>query len=109
MNAELDFAEERAKEYLKKSYLFIYNCIMFLGFSYVFWSLAYRMYVRGPKVYEESVDAMGIPVAVLQVRNLLGSIIPSVKFLDASSHLCKRVKSISGTRSYRSRFFAILR
>jgi len=67
VNAELDFAEEQAKEYLKKSYLFIYNCIMFLGFSYVFWSLAYRMYVRGPKVYEESVDAMGIPVAVLQV------------------------------------------
>jgi len=67
VNAELDAAEAKAKQTLKSIYLFLYNCVMFLGFSYVFWSLAYRMYVRGPKVYEESVDAMGIPIAILQV------------------------------------------
>jgi len=67
VSAELDAADALAKQTLKNIYLFIYNCIMFLGFSYVFWTLAYRMYVHGPRVYEESLDVMKVPIAILQI------------------------------------------
>jgi len=67
VSAELDEADERAKRTLKNVYLTVYNAFMFIAFSYVFWSLSYRMYSKGPAVYEDSVDQMGVPMAVIQI------------------------------------------
>lgn len=67
VTAELDEADERAKRTLKNVYLTVYNALMFIAFSYVFWSLSYRMYSKGPAVYEDSVDQLGVPMAVIQI------------------------------------------
>ena len=47
VNSELDKADARAQKTLKNIYLGLYNALMFIAFSYVFWSLSYRMYTRG--------------------------------------------------------------
>lgn len=66
LERELDMAEERAYAGMKNLYLIVYNLIMFIGFSYVFWFLALRMYWHGPDAYSSTIESVGTPIAVLQ-------------------------------------------